>query len=37
MLERPRSFNDCLEEFLGYVVKEGELEGELDEETAASG
>ena len=27
MLERPRSFNDCLEEFLSYEVSEGELEG----------
>ena len=30
MLERPRSFNNSLEEFLSYQVSEGELEGELD-------
>jgi len=35
MLERPQSFNDCLEEFLGYEVSEGELEGQMDTETAA--
>ncbi len=35
MLERPCSFNDCLEEFLTYEVSDGELEGELDAETAA--
>lgn len=27
MLERPKSFNNCLEEFLSYRVSEGELEG----------
>ena len=29
MAERPVTFNDHLEEFLGYRVSEGELEGEL--------
>jgi len=28
MLERPRTFNACLEEFLEHAVQEGELEGE---------
>jgi len=28
MLERPRTFNACLEEFLEHEVQEGELEGE---------
>ena len=27
MLERPKTFNRCLEEFLSYEVSEGELEG----------
>jgi pimeloyl-ACP methyl ester carboxylesterase len=36
MFERPKSFNDVLEEFLHHDVAEGELEGELEaEETAA--
>jgi hypothetical protein len=35
MLERPATFNDCLEEFLSYAVSEGELEGTID--AAASG
>ena len=35
MLERPKSFNDCLEEFLAYQVSEGELEGQVDAGTAA--
>ena len=30
MLERPRTFNACLTEFLRHEVREGELEGELD-------
>jgi len=28
MLERPRTFNACLDEFLEHAVQEGELEGE---------
>ncbi len=36
MLERPQTFNDCLEEFLAHEVSDGELEGELDAETAVS-
>jgi len=35
MLERPRSFNACLEEFLTYQVSDGELEGQMDAGTAA--
>jgi pimeloyl-ACP methyl ester carboxylesterase len=30
MFERPRTFNDVLEEFLHHEVKDGELEGTLD-------
>jgi pimeloyl-ACP methyl ester carboxylesterase len=30
MLERPCTFNACLDEFLEHAVQEGELEGELD-------
>lgn len=30
MVERPRTFNDLLAEFLRYQVSEGELEGELE-------
>ena len=35
MLERPRRFNACLEEFLAHEVREGELERRLDPEAAA--
>ena len=32
MFERPRAFNELLEEFLHYEVEEGELEGKPEEE-----
>jgi pimeloyl-ACP methyl ester carboxylesterase len=36
MLERPPTFNDCLEEFLAYEVSEGELEGTREEAAPAA-
>jgi len=29
MVERPATFNDCLEQFLAYEISEGELEGTM--------
>lgn len=37
MVERPRTFNGILEDFLHHDVAEGELEGELDEPRSGPG